>query len=58
MTYQGKHNGSALLTNERYMEQLEQTQILPMTKCIGEQQKLPQILSKAKKIHSLHALFA
>jgi len=39
--YQGKHNGSVLLTNERYTEQLEQTQILPMAKCTAEQQKSP-----------------
>ena len=39
--YQGKHNGSVLLTNKWYTEQLEWTQILPMAKCIGEQQILP-----------------
>ena len=33
--YQGKHNGSVLLTNEQYTEQLEQTQIVPMEKCTG-----------------------
>ena len=38
ITYQGKPNGSVLLTNEWFTEQLEWTQILPMTKCTGEQQ--------------------
>ena len=31
ITHQGKHNGSVLLTNERYTEQLEQTQTLVWT---------------------------
>ena len=35
ITYQGKQNGSILLTNECCMEQFEQPQILSMTKCMG-----------------------
>ena len=41
ITYQGKQNGSAILTNKRCMEQLEQTQFLVMAKYTGEQQKSP-----------------
>ena len=35
LTYQGKQNGSVLSTNNQFTEQLEQTQILPMAKCMG-----------------------
>ena len=35
ITYQEKHNDGVLLTNEWCVEQLEQTQILPRTKCMG-----------------------
>ena len=45
-TYQRKHNGSIFLTIECCTEQLEQTQILPMAKCTGKQQKLLQVSSK------------
>jgi len=30
ITYQGKQNGSVLLTNKWYLKQLERTQILPI----------------------------
>ena len=30
VTYQGKHNGTVLLTNEPCTEQVEQTQTLPI----------------------------
>jgi len=35
ITYQGKQNGSILLTNKQCTEQLEQTQILSMAKCMS-----------------------
>ena len=47
IAYQGKHNGSVLLTNEQYTEQLEQTQILPIKNVRAAQQmhqKLSQLL--------------
>ena len=44
ITYQGKQNGSVLLTNKQCMEQLEQTQILPHTKCTCQTANISKIV--------------
>ena len=40
LIYQGKQNGSVLITNKQYMEQFERTQILPVSKSTAKQQKI------------------
>ena len=45
ITYQGKQNGSVLLTNEQCTEQSEQTQTLPIQDVWTAQQILPKIVS-------------
>ena len=47
ITYQGKQNGSVLLTNKQCTEQLKWKQILFIAKYTGEQQKSPKLLDKA-----------
>ena len=46
ITYQGKQNGSVLLTNERCTEQMEQTQILSHTKfkCVVQMRPWTSVL--------------